>query len=128
MPHLRRLIYTSHRVDPDGDRDLLSILASARRNNGIDGVTGLLWADKDSYLQVLEGPPESVDLAFKRISSDPRHTGIIVLDERLTTDRVFADWAMAAFPGEAPEDAQARLRRMLERVPDEMARHFAGRC
>lgn len=124
----KRVIYTSRRVHPDSDADVYAILAAARRNNGMDGVTGLLWTDKGAFLQLLEGPPDSVDMTFDRISKDPRHADVVVLEESECAERAFGDWAMASFPGEAPGHACERLGEILKRVPTDIARHFAGLC
>lgn len=91
----------------------------------MDGVSGILWIDRGTYLQILEGPTESVGLAFGRIAGDARHTDIEVLEDSDGVERQFADWSMAGLPGDAPADAAARLTRILSRVNADVARHFA---
>ena len=63
---LRQIIYASERT---GGREaaadeLRRILEQSRHNNAIDGVTGLLWSDGRRFMQVLEGPDESVAPTF----------------------------------------------------------------
>ncbi|HET9512113.1 MAG TPA: BLUF domain-containing protein [Sphingomonas sp.] len=122
---LRRLIYTSRATGRDQRDAKHDILAQSRRNNGMDGISGILWSNGDRYLQVLEGPTASIDDAFDRIRHDPRHTDVVILDDRGVADRQFGDWAMAGMPGDHPEDAQARLRLLLRNVDAEVARFFA---
>lgn len=121
---LRRIVYASRAVGGDMRRDHLDILAESRRNNGIDGISGLLWSRADRYLQLLEGPPDSVGATFDRIRRDPRHADVTVIDDREEPERIFADWAMAGLPGEHPQDAEARLRLLLRDAPDAVRRMF----
>ena len=101
---LRRLIYPSRA----NDHDLVDILRVSRADNGIDGVSGLLLAKEGMFVQVLEGPPESVATTFERIRHDSRHSHIEVLSDTAETERAFGDWAMAGLPGE--DDAAVRER------------------
>ena len=75
----RRIIYRSRCAAENGRDALPAILASSRRNNGVDGVSGLLWTNGERFVQLLEGPPESVELTFDRIRRDPRHRGVEVV-------------------------------------------------
>ena len=122
---LRRIVYASRPTGADVRRDHLDILAVSRRNNGVDGISGLLWSRADRYLQLLEGPPESVEGTFDRIRRDPRHVDVTIIDDREQPERVFADWAMAGLPGEHPRDAEARLRLLLQGAPDDVRRMFS---
>jgi len=120
-----RLVYTSVATTGDDPAVLASILNVSRRYNGIDGVSGILWASDGRYLQLLEGPPESVRDAFARISLDARHADITIVEERHDVERAFGDWAMASVgPGEQPEDAIRRLHILLAHCPDDVRRHF----
>ena len=46
------------------------------------------------YFQFLEGPPNAVDETFERIKLDTRHSDIYKIQEKMTTRRLFASWAM----------------------------------
>lgn len=71
------------------------ILRTSRRNNGRDGITGLLYADGVRFLQALEGPEEAVEAAYARIKTDPRHKAQVVLSRREVEAREFGNWEMA---------------------------------
>ncbi len=95
-----------------------SILSSSARNNPARGVTGLLLYNGRNFLQLLEGEEaELVDLML-RITHDPRHSGVSVLDRRQISERACADWAMKrVLIAESVEDRQ----RLLEAdLPDAM--------
>lgn len=79
-----------------GAIDLPQILATSRRNNGRDGITGLLYSDGMRFLQALEGPADKVTTAFERIRVDPRHRAVVVLSRREVEAREFGPWEMAA--------------------------------
>lgn len=123
---LKRVVYTSRVQDRLSAADLMAIYDASRRNNGVDGVTGVLWVENGHFLQLIEGPQESVDLAFSRIMEDSRHGEIVVLEDAFQDKRVFADWAMAGLPGERPADALERLGRLLRHAPDDVTRFFPG--
>lgn len=66
-------------------------------NNPKLGITGTMVFHDHHFLQVLEGPEESVDRLFAVISADARHEDIVVLFDEGIASRSFADWAMKAF-------------------------------
>jgi hypothetical protein len=108
-----------------GNPDLGTILAASKRNNGIDGITGILLCDGRSYLQVLEGPQDSVTATYARICADARHSDIMVISDQLIEQRDFAYWSMEVRePGHPSDDATFRLRRRLEQFAPELRRHF----
>jgi hypothetical protein len=92
--NLERIIYIStSRQDPD--RAMLEdVLATSRRNNRRDDLTGLLVVGGRRFLQVLEGPWEACEAAYKRIRADARHFAVVELSRKTVTQRAFADWDM----------------------------------
>lgn len=92
---MQRLIYISSAVAGLGPSDLTSILESARANNLRDDVTGVLLYHDGSFIQVLEGQAEVLDVTFARILRSSRHDGVIVLSRTDVADRLFSGWHMA---------------------------------
>ncbi|MEL6528406.1 MAG: BLUF domain-containing protein [Pseudomonadota bacterium] len=90
---LSQYLYIS--TAPSLSRDEVeAILASSARNNPARGVTGLLLYNGRNFLQLLEGEElELVDLMV-RISHDPRHAGLSILDRTTIEERACPDWAM----------------------------------
>jgi hypothetical protein len=121
---LRQVFYHSQAVS-SVDVDVDQIIASAKRNNGMDGITGVMFFDGQSFLQVLEGPATSVAATFARIIADPRHLDVTVISDREVTDRDFAYWSMELCdPEHVSDEATWRLRRRLERFSPELHRYF----
>ena len=94
---LMQLIYASTPFGFD-DAALNGILASARRNNKRDHITGALICRADLYLQLLEGPRPAVTAAFGRIVKDDRHAGVSLVSSVDTTQRLFPEWHMRDDP------------------------------
>lgn len=93
---LIRLVYASESrlVDANRREELDSILASARRFNDQNGITGFLLATDKAFAQVLEGPRDNVTETYGRIVVDLRHTALRLLAEEPIAARSFPDWAM----------------------------------
>ncbi|MGO4405079.1 BLUF domain-containing protein [Bosea sp. RAF48] len=93
---LIRLVYASHSLLGDSSQraQLDRILATARRFNLQNRVTGFLLATHGSFAQVLEGTDADVRETYGRIMADPRHTDLRILREEPAMERLFANWAM----------------------------------
>jgi hypothetical protein len=74
--------------------DLVELLTNAREKNARLGVTGMLLHDDGNFMQVLEGPKETVKALYDTIAKDRRHHGHIVIDEDELQTRQFGDWSM----------------------------------
>ncbi|MBI1239040.1 MAG: photopigment and puc expression activator [Alphaproteobacteria bacterium] len=113
MPY-RQIVYLSSATLPFSDADLVALLEDSRRRNTACGVTGLLLYDSVDILQVLEGPPDAVAATLARIGRDPRHRGLLIVHDRQTETRDFADWAMGFRPARASEIASVRGLKRLD--------------
>lgn len=74
---------------------IATILASARRNNARQGVTGALLFSDGCFAQVLEGLREDVELVFETIQCDHRHSDVTILHLHEIEERSFGAWSMA---------------------------------
>lgn len=98
---MEQLVYIStSRSDPPATAELESILATSRRNNARDGLSGLLVVGGRRFLQVLEGPSEALAIAYDRIKRDPRHFAMVELTRKSIAQRSFPDWAMGFEAGQ----------------------------
>lgn len=124
---LQQLLYVST-SNPDGAKiDVPRLVEQSRHNNAIDGVTGLLWSDGKRFLQVLEGPEDSVTSTFSRIQADTRHHDIAVLHHHEIEARQFGSWTMAQRQaGDGADTFDARMRRLLEGASGEVRDAFLG--
>jgi hypothetical protein len=67
-----RLIYASSpRIPPHAE--ILDIVRASERNNSRLGCSGVLFFSTSEYLQVIEGPEDSVAKLMETIRADERH-------------------------------------------------------
>jgi hypothetical protein len=90
---LLRLLYLSQAVKAE-DNDLESILRSARRNNPLLSVTGVLIHGGGWYMQLLEGPEPSVIRLYAQIIEDRRHADPRILHVTPASEVLFREWSM----------------------------------
>ncbi|QDZ06869.1 BLUF domain-containing protein [Sphingomonas panacisoli] len=89
-----RLLYISTARERHSPAILEDILRMSRRNNTAANVTGLLIAGGNRFLQVLEGPEQSVQSTYDRICQDVRHRAPVVLKREPIKERAFGSWSM----------------------------------
>jgi hypothetical protein len=94
MVELHQLIYRSEASACVGYRELTQILRVSRCNNRQRGITGLLLADENGFLQVLEGDAAAVKELFRHLSADPRHKNVVLIRSEALAKRCFARWNM----------------------------------
>lgn len=93
---MQALVYVSVATDLPRPRTVDAIVATARRVNPQLSLTGmLLWSDT-RFAQLLEGPPDSLDLLYGRLLVDPRHHDLNMLARWDIPNRLFPDWSMAS--------------------------------
>jgi hypothetical protein len=103
-----------------------AILATSARNNPARGITGLLLYNGRNFLQLIEGEEEELVALMLKITEDPRHSGISLLDRRSIEQRTCPDWAMKRvmiaesidsrremLDAELPEGLAADVRKMI---------------
>ncbi len=115
------------------EADLEDIHRTAREQNALDGITGLLVFNGTHFLQIVEGSEGAIEDLIDRLRKDPRHTGFEVRDRRKVGARSFPDWSMELvrvkasyfeardtiadrIPGAVPDAIKARLFRMTELI------------
>jgi hypothetical protein len=113
------------------DQALLdSILTASRRNNARASVTGLLVSGGRRFLQVLEGPDQSVLETYARIQADPRHRAFVLITCQGVSERAFGEWSMAHREGgiHVPDDKlAAAVEALTARIADlNLRAQFSG--
>ena len=71
-----------------------SILESSQKGNTEVGVSGVLLATKQHFLQILEGSFEDVNKLYSSIVQDPRHDEVQLISFTCIENRIFDSWAM----------------------------------
>ena len=94
---LERLVYESTATGSTGSlTNLATILAESQRNNDRDGLTGILAAHRDRYIQVIEGTSSTLDSLVRRLQKDPRHRALKIISREPIETRRFDGWSMAS--------------------------------
>jgi hypothetical protein len=91
---LIELSYVSKATNDMGILGLMNLLEDAVHKNKRNGITGVLFYDNRIFGQILEGYPQHVELIWKAINADPRHTEVQVLDINTLQKRRFSNWSM----------------------------------
>ena len=97
---MRYIVYVSQAKKPFLEDELSKLLKHSRQRNTKESITGLLVYrfnedyDRGNFIQVLEGPEKQLEGVWNRISKDPRHHTIVVVEEGNIQERMFKDWSM----------------------------------
>ena len=86
---LVRLLYASRSAEVMSESVVESILEQSRRNNPVNGITGILCFSGDLFIQVLEGGRDAVNALFNTIVRDPRHVQLRLLAFEEIAERRF---------------------------------------
>jgi hypothetical protein len=100
---MEQIIYISTARREPLSHEIHDILATSRRNNARDKLSGLLIIGGRRFLQVLEGPGALLDAAYDRIRADQRHFALVQLARRPIAARSFPDWEMGYQEYGSPE-------------------------
>lgn len=96
---LQSLLYISRsRIDPAETQDVVqSIVDTAVRCNSASELTGALLFTGTHFAQVLEGRAACIDRLMDKLTLDPRHDQLLIVDRAPLDKRQFAGWSMAYF-------------------------------
>jgi hypothetical protein len=130
LPLLHQVAYCS-RAAPGVDASTVErIVATARRTNPAQGITGLLVFGSGVFFQWLEGPRDHITGLMAKILRDPRHDEVVTLSHsEEVRERLFPDWSMElvtpdqirevlldALASAEDEQNTASLNRLLEKI------------
>jgi hypothetical protein len=89
-----RLLYCSQ-ARPEFNKETLDeILLTSRKNNSTAGITGVLVHGGGMFMQVLEGPEQTVLRTYMKILDDKRHTDSRIIHITPVKERLFTNWTM----------------------------------
>ncbi|WP_291049785.1 BLUF domain-containing protein [Hyphomonas sp.] len=94
---LFRLIYVSTARPGLSEEDMSNVLNASQSNNEERYITGYLAHNRDSFMQLIEGPRAEVEDVYDRIVKDPRHSGIVRILAEKAEARAFPRWSMNYF-------------------------------
>lgn len=100
-----RLVYRSRAVGiaPEVAVDRI-FRVSVPKNAGLE-ITGALGFSGETYIQLLEGPPNAIDVLIRALKADVRHAQLRILLRASSERRLVPAWSMARanLAGLAPE-------------------------
>lgn len=88
------LVYVSYATDDMDSNKLKEILDESRQNNQKNDITGMLLYRDGYFIQVLEGEETIVLPLFEKIKTDPRHKGVLTVNQQTIEKRDFSNWSM----------------------------------
>ena len=93
------IVYTSTYTgrEPDIDEVLSAITATSKIRNKQSQITGVLFYQNRSFLQVIEGEQKFLQSLMARLETDPRHSDLIRLLDQSINARHFDAWNMDSF-------------------------------
>jgi hypothetical protein len=91
---INQMVYISQSTRKMSTSDLHEILKTAQDNNKSIDVTGSLFYNGGWFLQVLEGPTETLKKLYKKIEKDPRHKNTRIIYDEPARFRTFTRWTM----------------------------------
>lgn len=97
MPLARIMYYST--VNPAVPPDLRALLAVSHKNNLRNGITGFLFFNTTYFLQVIEGERAVVNKLYRLISTDHRHTNLVLIGASDIAERAFPAWLMGLREG-----------------------------
>lgn len=114
------IVYSSESTlaDTDVESALNDIAATARRHNGANGITGVLFYENRHFLQAIEGDEPALRDTYGRILQDGRHTNVHKLVDEPAESRAFPDWAMDTFFVDSPGLVDSKTVKLLHELYD----------
>jgi Sensors of blue-light using FAD len=91
---LIQCIYSSAATAEFAECEIPQLLEKTRAANAARGISGMLLYIEDSFFQVLEGPSNSVDTVYQKISADTRHKHVTLIIREPIAERSFGEWTM----------------------------------
>ncbi len=109
-----QLVYASAETSPFSDEELMALLEQSRQANEARNVTGMLLYHEGSFIQALEGEPETVRSLYDKIARDGRHHNERVIYEVEQDERNFDGWTLGFHRIDAASEAPDGIDQFLE--------------
>jgi hypothetical protein len=93
---LSQLVYVSLRTPSCTEEEIQKILASCKKNNKEEDVTGVLLYSDTHFLQYLEGDYRNISSLYDKIKLDKRHKSALMVSSAPISKRSFPSWQMGA--------------------------------
>ncbi len=95
LPLLYQIVYCSRAADGVDDAEVQRIVASSRRHNPVNDITGVLVFGSGVFFQWIEGPRAKIEQLMTTLHGDGRHHDIVTLSQtEEVRERLYPDWDM----------------------------------
>ena len=84
-------------LQADINSELAVIVEDAKLRNKILHISGVLFYQNRSFLQIIEGSQRSLQYLMSSIERDARHANLVRLIDQPIVQRGFGDWNMDSF-------------------------------
>jgi len=92
---MKFVLYTSVLNQDDYDvRVVPEIYRTARANNEMNEITGILLFDGSNFTQYIEGDSEKIDRLLNKLIQDKRHKNLVVISSGEQEERLYRSWGM----------------------------------
>ena len=91
---LHQVIYTSYLKHTFNECDFFEQLMLSRQSNAQNNITGMLFYANGKYIQLIEGPRNSVTQLMGNIHQDERHYDIEIIADTRISQRNFTGQSM----------------------------------
>ena len=93
---LYHLLYVSD-LNDEIACDMDRLVRKSKAHNAGEGVTGALWFDGHTFVQLLEGSRPALGRTLTYVHKSTAHVNFELVLFRLAPERLFSDWSMAYF-------------------------------
>jgi len=113
---LLRILYSSKTHDRLSETDLTKLLLQSRENNQRINVNGILCYNHTDFIQVLEGPENTVINLYQKILNDDRHHECKLINISLSNKYIFKNWSMGYI-----DISHGDMRLLREELPEKLS-------
>jgi hypothetical protein len=113
---LLRILYSSKTHDRLSETDLTKLLLQSRENNLRVNVNGILCYNHTDFIQVLEGPENTVINLYQKILNDDRHHECKLINISLSNKYIFKNWSMGYI-----DISHGDMRLLREELPEKLS-------
>ncbi|MDO8826377.1 MAG: BLUF domain-containing protein [Methylophaga sp.] len=113
---LLRILYSSKTHARLSETDLTKLLLQSRENNQRVNVNGILCYNHTDFIQVLEGPENTVINLYQKILKDDRHHECKLINISLSNKYIFKNWSMGYI-----DISHGDMRLLREELPEKLS-------
>jgi len=91
---LYQIMYVSSAAKGFSEAEMYKLCSRIYKRNEARKLSGVLLYTEGNIIQVLEGPKDTVKALFAKIRKDTRHTGLLIISQKVIEQRDFPNFGM----------------------------------